>query len=313
MEGNPISTGRAAQMDDGMRQVRASVVAPVAADDDLSVEFRIWRSEHIPGVEVIHTNSHAHAYPAHLHDTLEIIWIRAGEAKLYCQHEAFEIHPGEAGVIRPNELHSGGGCGLKIEYVAIHLPRVVLEPGGRHFHALVDRNGRPVPLKVVTADKASSLLPIMVRALCADLPLDRLQYILTPILCQLLDIATPDADLLIEPDVLHPAVSKAQAIIRKQCADRVDISDLASSVDLDMRYLISLFRLATGTTPHQFQIAMRVELARGLLEQHLPLCEVAARAGFADQSHLNRHFRRRYGLTPGAFREAVVTRPSIVV
>jgi transcriptional regulator GlxA family with amidase domain len=80
-----------------------------------------------------------------------------------------------------------------------------------------------------------------------------------------------------------------------------------------MRYLISLFRLATGTTPHQFQIAMRVELARDLLEQHLPLCEVAARAGFADQSHLNRHFRRHYGFTPGEFRESVIRRSSIVV
>src|SRR6187402_2105865 len=115
-------------MDDSMRQLRAAVAAPAAADDELPVEFRIWRSERISGLEVIHTNSHAHSYPAHLHDTLEIIWMRAGEGKLYCQHEAFEIHAGEAGVVRPNELHSGGGCGLKIEYVAIHLPRAVLEP-----------------------------------------------------------------------------------------------------------------------------------------------------------------------------------------
>jgi AraC family chemosensory pili system transcriptional regulator ChpD len=276
------------------------------ATEPIPVEFRIWRSERIPGLEVIHSNVHTHSYPPHLHDTLEIIWMRSGEGLLHCQNESFEIRTGEAGVVRPNELHRGGGCGLTIEYVAIHLPRAVLQPGGRHFQVLFDSDGRPVPLKVVSREKASSLLPIMVRTLCADLPLDRLQYILTPILCQLLDVDNSDADLLIEHDVLHPAVSKAQAIIRDQCADRVDISRLASTVDLDMRYLISLFRLATGTTPHQFQIAMRVELARDLLEQHLPLCEVAARAGFADQSHLNRHFRRRYGLTPGAFREAVI-------
>jgi transcriptional regulator GlxA family with amidase domain len=104
-----------------------------------------------------------------------------------------------------------------------------------------------------------------------------------------------------------------QSIIRDQCADRMHISELAQQVALDMRYLISLFKLATGVTPHQFQIAMRVELARALLQQHLPLCEVAARAGFADQSHLNRHFRRQYGFTPGEFRESVVTRPSIVL
>ena len=277
------------------------------------VEFRVWLSGHIPGLEVIHTNSHAHSYPAHMHDAMEIIWIRAGEGRLTCQQRLFDIRAGEAGVVRPNEIHSGGGHGATIEYVAIHLPRALFEHGGRHFQVLLDEHGRPVPIKVVSREKASSLLPIMVRTLCADLPLDQLLYILTPILSQLLDVESPESDFMMDPDVLHPAVSKAQAIIRDQCADRVDISDLASSVDLDMRYLISLFKLSTGTTPHQFQIAMRVEMARVLLEQKLPLCEVAARAGFADQSHLNRHFRRRYGFTPGVFREAVIARPSIVV
>jgi AraC-like DNA-binding protein/mannose-6-phosphate isomerase-like protein (cupin superfamily) len=287
--------------------------APGPGSEARRVEFRIWRSATIPGLEVIHTNSHAHSYPPHMHDSLEIIWIRAGEGKLDCLQQAFDIRPGEAGIVRPNEIHSGGGRGNTIEYVAIHLPRSLLRPGGRRFYALCDESGRSAPVKVVSRDKASSLLPIMVRTLCADLPVDRLLYILTPILCQLLDVPTPDSDLILDDDVLHPAVSKAQAIIRDQCANRVDISELATSVDLDMRYLISLFKLSTGTTPHQFQIAMRVEMARALLEQQIPLCDVAARAGFSDQSHLNRHFRRRYGFTPGEFREAVVVRPSIVV
>jgi AraC-like DNA-binding protein/mannose-6-phosphate isomerase-like protein (cupin superfamily) len=284
-----------------------------AGSEPTRVEFRIWRSDRVPGLEVIHTNSHEHSYPPHLHDSLEIIWMRAGAGKLDCLQQAFDIGAGEAGVVRPNEIHSGGGRGKTIEYVAIHLPRSVLRPGGRHFCSLLDAHGRPVPVKIVSREKASSLLPIMVRTLCADLPVDRLIYILTPILCQLLDVPTPESDLMIQEEVLHPAVSKEQAIIRDQCANRVDISELALSVDLDMRYLISLFKLSTGTTPHQFQIAMRVEMARAMLEQQLPLCEVAARAGFADQSHLNRHFRRRYGFTPGEFREAVVVRPSIVV
>jgi len=303
---------------------RPGVSAPDAGDGAASseaeagsgmqqVEFRIWRSARIPGLEVIHTNSHEHSYPPHLHDNLEIIWIREGEGRLICHQRPYEIRVGEAGLVSPNEIHSGGGRGARIEYVAIQLPQPLLQPGGRRFDVLRDDAGRPVPIKVVSREKASSLLPIMVRTLCADLPLDRLLYILTPILDQLFDVASPDADLLVERDVLHPAVSKAKAIIRDQCADRVDISDLATCVDLDMRYLISLFKSSTGTTPHQFQIAMRVELARALLEEQLPLCEVAARAGFADQSHLNRHFRRRYGFTPGVFREAVVMRPNIVV
>ncbi len=304
-----------------MRSVRPASWSPAAdgADagaspgDTNAVEFKVWRSERVPGLEIIHTNSHEHDYPPHLHDTLEIIWVRAGHGRLTCQGGTFEIRAGEAAIIPPNEIHSGGGSRSNLEYVAIQLPRALLRQVSRDFRFLVDSAGNPVPVKVLSGEKATSLLPIMVRTLCADLPVDRLLYILLPILCQVLDAPSPDCGPIPERCSLHPAVSMAQSIIRDQCADRVHISQLAMRVELDMRYLISLFKLATGTTPHQFQIALRVELARSLLQQHLPLCEVAARAGFADQSHLNRHFRRQYGFTPGAFRESVVMRPNIVL
>jgi len=35
-----------------------------------------------------------------------------------------------------------------------------------------------------------------------------------------------------------------------------------------------------------------------------PLAEIAARAGFADQSHFTREFKRHFGITPGHYRSA---------
>jgi AraC-like DNA-binding protein len=62
--------------------------------------------------------------------------------------------------------------------------------------------------------------------------------------------------------------------------------------------LIRLFRERTGLPPHAFQVAHRVRRARRLLEAGAPIAAAAAEAGFADQSHLHRHFRRSLGLTP---------------
>lgn len=63
------------------------------------------------------------------------------------------------------------------------------------------------------------------------------------------------------------------------------------------------FRHSTGTTPHEFVVRARVGRARVLLERTgTPLFEVAARCGFADQSHLTREFRKRTGTTPGRYR-----------
>lgn len=56
--------------------------------------------------------------------------------------------------------------------------------------------------------------------------------------------------------------------------------------------------------PHQYVIARRVERAKQLLESgaDLPLAEVAAHAGFSDQSQFSHHFKPLVGVTPGRFR-----------
>ena len=61
---------------------------------------------------------------------------------------------------------------------------------------------------------------------------------------------------------------------------------------------------ASGLPPHQYVILRRVERARQLLQAgtNLSLAEVAACAGFSDQSQFCQHFRRLVGVTPGQFR-----------
>ncbi len=68
---------------------------------------------------------------------------------------------------------------------------------------------------------------------------------------------------------------------------------------LDRFALARHFRSAFGTSPHRFQVGRRLAHAQELIAQGTPLSEVAAAAGFADQSHLTRHFSARYGLPPG--------------
>ena len=72
-----------------------------------------------------------------------------------------------------------------------------------------------------------------------------------------------------------------------------------------------------GIAPHQYLLSRRVDLARRLLLDGQPPHEVATAAGFYDQSHLSRHFKRIVGTTPGRFTRAAgvdgpgTTRPSV--
>jgi AraC family transcriptional regulator len=64
------------------------------------------------------------------------------------------------------------------------------------------------------------------------------------------------------------------------------------------------FKAATGLPPLQYVILRRVERAKQFLQggTDLSLAEVAAHAGFSDQSQFSHHFKRLVGVTPGQFR-----------
>jgi AraC family transcriptional regulator len=88
------------------------------------------------------------------------------------------------------------------------------------------------------------------------------------------------------------------------------LEQLAAVACLSPNYFVAQFKRATGLPPHQYVILRRVERARQFLLQtgtELSLAEVAAHAGFCDQSQFSHHFKRILGVTPGQFRTRVRT------
>jgi AraC family transcriptional regulator len=82
------------------------------------------------------------------------------------------------------------------------------------------------------------------------------------------------------------------------------LEQMAAVARLNPHHFARQFKAATGLPPHQYVISRRVERAKQLLQAgtDLSLAEVAACAGFANQSHFSRHFKRLVGVTPGQFR-----------
>jgi AraC-like DNA-binding protein len=81
--------------------------------------------------------------------------------------------------------------------------------------------------------------------------------------------------------------------------------DLAVAAGCSRYAAYRAFQAAYGLAPSDYQRQLRVRAARTLLSRGVPPACAAAEAGFADQAHLTRWFRRYYGITPGAYRSAV--------
>jgi AraC-like DNA-binding protein len=95
---------------------------------------------------------------------------------------------------------------------------------------------------------------------------------------------------------------RACEYLREHFAENVSLARLAAVAGISPFHLHRRFSEHLGMPPHSFLTQLRVARARTLLRQGLSISEVAALTGFADQSHLTRHFKRFVGLTPGAYR-----------
>jgi AraC family transcriptional regulator len=82
------------------------------------------------------------------------------------------------------------------------------------------------------------------------------------------------------------------------------LEQMAAVARLSPYHFARQFKAATGLPPHQYLIARRVERAKQVLQggHEFSLAEVAAQAGFSDQSQFSHHFKRLVGVTPGQFR-----------
>ena len=103
------------------------------------------------------------------------------------------------------------------------------------------------------------------------------------------------------PGMIEPSVRRVLEHIDENFAKTLRLSTLAELAGLSLHRLITVFRRRMGMPPHQYLCRIRVQHVRRLLRQGLSAAAVAIESGFCDQSHLSRHFKRQYGVTPGHF------------
>jgi len=97
------------------------------------------------------------------------------------------------------------------------------------------------------------------------------------------------------------AVRLAKEHLEENFAASVSLEDLAALVNLSPFYLARVFSAEVGLPPHAYQTQVRVRRARDLLLRGRSVTGAAHETGFADQSHLTRHFKRLVGVPPGRY------------
>jgi AraC family transcriptional regulator len=117
---------------------------------------------------------------------------------------------------------------------------------------------------------------------------------------------------LTDPLIARGGLAPWQVHAAKQMlAERLSCTEVAAACNLSRGHFSKAFKQSTGQSPYAWLTAQRIERACGLLlAGDIPVVEIAAECGFADQSHFTRTFARHVGAPPVHWRRAHLPWPS---
>jgi AraC family transcriptional regulator len=97
----------------------------------------------------------------------------------------------------------------------------------------------------------------------------------------------------------HAQLQQALDYIHTHLDQDLSLAEIARVTSISSTYFASLFKGATGISPHQYVIQQRVEKAKLMLSKtDLAITDIALQVGFSSQSHLTQQFKRLTGMTP---------------
>lgn len=266
-------------------------------------QFNILRCG-IAGVMAVESDTR-HVFPRHTHEEFGIGLICRGAQKSSSGRGMVEAGRGDTITVNPGEVHDGvpiGDEGRAWRMLYFH-PSLIAEAARDVSEGKIESYEfcRPVIDDPDVGARFQMLFSAMTR---------RNQARATPQSEELLLDLLPNVMVYHERFARAPsvpsAVHRAKALIDDDPAAPIALSDLARASGLSRFQVSRGFARVTGLTAHAYIVQRRIDLARRLIARGCPLAEAAAASGFADQSHMTRTFVRRYGISPGAYADAIV-------
>lgn len=234
-------------------------------------------------------------FEKHSHDEFVIGANLLGEERIWLEGRRFAAGVGAITTYNPGEIQGGGvSAGQPWRYVSLYIPPAPLAHSLGRSALQFERSVQQAPELAGELAQAVELC-LSVDPLLRERGEERVTLLLG-------HIASGAGVRLATPQGLAPvAVRQLQELLAARLEHSPSLDEMAGELGLSKFHLLRSFQRHTGLSPRQWAMQLRTRRAQGLLRQGQPVGEVAHALGFADQSHLTRHFRAAYGLPPGRY------------
>ncbi|QCI29158.1 AraC family transcriptional regulator [Caminibacter pacificus] len=215
-------------------------------------------------------------FKPHFHDTYSFALITDGECVVNFKNKTIHYKKNDFRIINPYEIHyvKGGIWGYK---------SVVFEKSFVNSITKEIINKENIIFKnKINSTKLNSLFLKMY-----EKQEENIYFFFEELLSFSKEIKLPKITL-----------KKSIEYIDENFTQKIKLENLAYLEHISKYHFLRLFKNQTGLTPHQYIIIKRLNFALELMKKEKNLAYVAVRAGFSDQSHFIKEFKKVFGFTP---------------
>lgn len=251
------------------------------------------------GAELVLGACRNYFFPKHTHAEYTIGAVLCGVETIYCRGTQQHAGNGSLYFNHPDEIHSGQSLRNSAwKFASLYLsPEFFLECFG----------GRQPEFKMAVQESIRSTsiyLNFLELLRFSNCDMERQSALIAAV--HNITKNNMVADLAENPVKPHPpAIKQAIDFMHAHFSAPIRLKDVADIAGFHRSYFVDCFAKTKGLTPHAYLLSLRLNAAKQALAVGYSPADVAVMSGFYDQSHLNRHFVKVFGMTSGQFRKQV--------
>lgn len=236
-------------------------------------------------------------YEKHSHDRLCISGLTKGKISVEFHNQSIKyIQPNQLIVFNPKQVHVCKNSDIKsYDYFTFHFDTQWLKNLSTNYQIYFDNN-------IINNAELYNQFIIIAQDVIYNknyniqLKLENLLKNILQLYATKYPIQNKDNTLLYE----------VQQYILLNIEEKLTLDDISYKLGYTKEHIIRVFKKEFGLSPHAFLMNEKVNKAKTILQNssNQTISQIALELGFCDQSHLNKFFKRSYGITPNDYKKS---------
>lgn len=266
-----------------------------------------WRDSRMPHVELRKINDARQVcYALHSHAHWSLGAVTAGSSTFYYRDTPYRVSVGDLVMMNPHWVHACNPIeNQPWAYLMLYVDTEWLSELRYQLGLLEAPYWQDIATAVITQPELFAGYEDMASCLLDEQrDISDKQTALTEYLSLIMYTLAQESPAILPPT--PKALEHAAAFLRANCTDDVSLERLCQQSGYSTGHLVRAFKQHFGLTPHAYLVNQRIQMGQKALKQGRPIVEAALNAGFNDQPHFQRTFKKLVAATPNQYRSPLL-------